>query len=83
MTALGFEALTVSYGERRVVAPFTTVVGTGEWLCLIGANGAGKSSILRAVAGLVPHGGAVTVGGERLHARDGRRRAVLVAYVPQ
>lgn len=83
MSALAFDGLTVTYGRRTVVQPFTDVVAAGEWLCLIGPNGAGKSSVLRAIAGLVPHGGTIAVDGEVLGAQDARRRAVLVAYVPQ
>ena len=83
MSALALAGLTVSYGKRTVVEPLTDSVHDGEWLCLIGPNGAGKSSVLRAIAGLVPHGGAVTVDDETFGAHDARRRAALVAYVPQ
>jgi iron complex transport system ATP-binding protein len=83
MSTLAFDSLTVSYGRRTVVEPLSDVVSTGEWLCLIGPNGAGKSSVLRAIAGLVPHGGTVAVDGEVVGGHGTRRRAVLVAYVPQ
>ncbi|HSB86789.1 MAG TPA: ABC transporter ATP-binding protein [Ilumatobacteraceae bacterium] len=83
MSSLSLNGLTVSYERRVAVAPFTTAVRSGEWLCLIGPNGAGKSSILRAVAGLVPHAGEICVDGAPLSIRSARRRATLVAYVPQ
>jgi iron complex transport system ATP-binding protein len=83
VSSLSFEALTVRYRSRTAVQSFTTAVRPGEWLCLIGPNGAGKSSILRAVAGLVPHEGDVLVDGSALSLRSARRRAELVAYVPQ
>lgn len=83
MSSLSLNGLTVSYERRIAVAPFTTAVRSGEWLCLIGPNGAGKSSILRAVAGLVPHAGEICVDGAPLSIRSARRRATLVAYVPQ
>jgi iron complex transport system ATP-binding protein len=75
--------VSVSYDERLALAPFTTAVRSGEWLCLIGPNGAGKSSILRAIAGLVRHDGVISVDGAPLAIRSARRRATLVAYVPQ
>ena len=56
---------------------------SGEWLGLIGPNGAGKSSLLRAVVGLVESTGDVLVDGAALALRSRRRRAELVAYVPQ
>ena len=83
MSSLGFECLNVRYGDEEAVFALTDVVKPGEWLCLIGPNGAGKSSALRAVAGLVPYRGTITVDGAPLDIRSPRRRASLVAYVPQ
>jgi iron complex transport system ATP-binding protein len=83
MSSLVFTDLTVRYRSRLAVRSFTDHVAPGEWLCLIGPNGAGKSSILRAVAGLVEHEGQIAVDGSALALRHARRRAELVAYVPQ
>ncbi len=83
MSSLGFECVNVVYGRREAVHAFNESVKPGEWLCLIGPNGAGKSSVLRAVAGLVPHRGIITVDGAPLSMRSPRRRAAMVAYVPQ
>ena len=83
MSSLAFADVTVRYRTRVAVRAFTDHVAPGEWLCLIGPNGAGKSSILRAAAGLVPHGGRIDVDGTPLTLRHARRRAELVAYVPQ
>ena len=83
MSSLGFECLNVRYGDEEAVFALTDVVKPGEWLCLIGPNGAGKSSALRAAAGLVPYRGIITVDGAPLDIRSPRRRASLVAYVPQ
>ncbi|MEO7397922.1 MAG: ABC transporter ATP-binding protein, partial [Ilumatobacteraceae bacterium] len=83
MSSLSLAALSVRYGQRTVVHGFSDTVKPGEWLCLIGPNGAGKSSILRAVAGLAEHSGEISVDGSPLRLRSRRRRAELVAYVPQ
>jgi iron complex transport system ATP-binding protein len=83
MSSLAINDLCVRFGRTEVVHNFTDTVGPGEWLCLIGPNGAGKSSILRAICGLVEHSGDITVDGAPLKARTPRRRAELVAYVPQ
>ncbi|MFM8268086.1 MAG: ABC transporter ATP-binding protein [Ilumatobacteraceae bacterium] len=83
MSSLSFSSVAVRYDQRTALHPFTDTVRPGEWLCLIGPNGAGKSSALRAVAGLVPYEGDVSVGGASLSMRSPRRRAALVAYVPQ
>ncbi len=83
MSSLAFVDLAVDYGRRRALAPFTATVHSGEWLGLIGPNGAGKSSLLRAVVGLVESRGDVLVDGSSLALRSRRRRAALIAYVPQ
>jgi iron complex transport system ATP-binding protein len=80
---LTFDALTVRYADTVAVDAFSAEAHPGEWLCLIGPNGAGKSSILRAASGLVDHSGTISVDGASLALRSARRRAALVAYVPQ
>ena len=83
MTSLAFVDVSVKYGSSVAVHGFTDTVRPGEWLCLIGPNGAGKSSLLRSAAGLVKHEGGILVDGSPLHLRTSRRRAALVAHVPQ
>ncbi len=57
--------LEVRYGGIGAVKGVDLAVGEGELVCLIGANGAGKSSTLKAICGLVPvHAGAVRYAGE-------------------
>ena len=46
--------LGVSYGATRAVDGFDFSVGDGEAVALLGANGAGKTSTLRAVSRLIP-----------------------------
>jgi iron complex transport system ATP-binding protein len=83
MTSLAFVDVSVKYGSSVAVQGFTDTVRPGEWLCLIGPNGAGKSSLLRSAAGLVKHEGNILVDGSPLNLRSARRRAALVAHVPQ
>jgi branched-chain amino acid transport system ATP-binding protein len=85
MSLLEVRSLEVRYGGIRAVKGIDLAVDAGELVCLIGANGAGKSSTLRAIAGLaraVP--GAVRYDGRDLagtHAFE-RVRAGLV-MVPE
>lgn len=83
MTSLSFVDVSVKYGSSIAVEGFSDSVRPGEWLCLIGPNGAGKSSLLRSAAGLVGHEGTILVDGSPLNLRSARRRAALVAHVPQ
>ena len=56
--------LVVHYGVIRALAGVSLEVGDGQVVALIGANGAGKSTTLRAVSGMLrPTAGAVVLGG--------------------
>lgn len=70
MPLLEIRDLRVRYGNIQAVKGVTLEVGEGEIVTLIGGNGAGKSTTLKAVSGLLkPSGGEILFGGERI---DGR-----------
>ena len=71
--------------HRRVLHAVSLQVDTGESVTLIGANGAGKTSCLRAISGLVPlAGGEVWFGGERIDTVSPRRRVEMgLVHVPE
>ena len=67
MTLLEIRGLEVRYGGIRAVKGIDLEIAAGELVCLIGANGAGKSSTLRAVSGLAPIApGSIRFGGRDL-----------------
>ena len=66
MTLLSVYGLKVGYGGIHAVRGIDFEVAQGELVCLIGANGAGKSSTLKGVMGLVTHGGNLRFNGEKL-----------------
>jgi branched-chain amino acid transport system ATP-binding protein len=81
---LQIENLAVSYGVIRAVRGVSFAVEEGEVVTLIGANGAGKSSVLRAISGVVPHQGTVSYRGTDLR-RSAPHEVVArgVAHVPE
>ena len=58
--------LSVNYGGIAAVKSISFAVEPGEVVCLIGANGAGKTSTLKALARLLPSSGEIRYTGERI-----------------
>ena len=70
-TILSIRDLQVNYGGIEAVKKISFDVNEGEIVTLIGANGAGKSSTLRTIAGLVkPAGGSVSFRGDMITGQD-------------
>ncbi|HWP21169.1 MAG TPA: ABC transporter ATP-binding protein [Candidatus Cryosericum sp.] len=70
-TILSIRDLKVNYGGIEAVKGISFDVPKGNIVTLIGANGAGKSSTLRAIAGLVkPKGGVIEFEGESITGKD-------------
>ena len=64
---LDVKDLNVSYGAIAAVKGLTLEVRQGEIVTLIGSNGAGKSTTLRTISGLLkPKSGSITFEGERI-----------------
>ncbi len=80
---LELDTLTVRYGKHLAVDGVSLTVAKGEIVVVLGANGAGKSSTLKAVAGMVPTaGGTVRMDGQVLtglpaHALTGKGLALV------
>lgn len=67
MNLLEIRNLTVHYGGIRAVNNISLNIAAGEIACLIGANGAGKSTTMSAVAGLLaPTNGEIILNGESI-----------------
>ncbi len=82
---LRVEAIGAGYGGGRVLRGLSLSVGAGELLCVMGRNGAGKSTALKAIMGLVrPTAGRILLDGAPIEALPAYRVPRLgIAYVPQ
>nr|WP_281505712.1 ABC transporter ATP-binding protein [Streptococcus uberis] len=71
---LTVENLSINYGAIEAVKEVSFRVEEGEVVTLIGANGAGKTSILRTISGLVrPKSGRISFLGEDIHKSQARK----------
>ncbi len=82
---LKLEGISTGYGPVQVLYDLTLEARAGEVLCLLGRNGAGKSTTLNAIMGLLPlTSGSVTLNGETtstLPPHEVPRRGI--GYIPQ
>ena len=79
MNAIDFDKVTLTYGGRRVLSDVSFSIPQGAFVGLLGANGAGKTTMLRAILGLIkPAGGAISVLG-----KPPTRGNADIGYMPQ
>ncbi|MHB2166420.1 urea ABC transporter ATP-binding subunit UrtE [Alsobacter sp. R-9] len=85
MTTLAIDGIDLYYGAAQALRGVSLKAETGQVTCVLGRNGVGKSSLLRAIMGIQPiRNGSIAWKGETLGAippYDRARRGI--AYVPQ
>jgi len=72
--SIEFEDVNLTLGNSRILQDINFAVRAGEIHCIIGANGGGKTSLIRSMLGQMPHSGNITI-----NWHDNR----VVGYVPQ
>lgn len=81
---LAVSGLKAGYGAVDVLHDVDITVGAGEFVCVIGANTAGKSTLLRTVSGLVACRGSIRFNGAELVGRPAHAIPALgIAHVPE
>jgi len=82
---LSVDGLNLYYGGSHILRDMALRVPKGACVCLMGRNGMGKTTLLKAIMGLIPvRSGAVSFAGHELNGAPPYRRARLgIGYVPQ
>lgn len=85
MTMLEIKDLNIFYGNIHAIKGISLDVNEGEIVCLIGANGAGKTSILQSISGLVPiKSGKISFLGENITKTKSHKITEMgIAQVPE
>lgn len=84
MSLLELQGITAGYGQVQVLHGLDLRVEEGEVVVVLGANGAGKTSTLRAISGVLPAKGAIVFDGQSVLGK--RPEAIAkagIAHVPQ
>jgi iron complex transport system ATP-binding protein len=81
---LEFRDIAFSYTRTNFINGLSLSVGEADFVGLLGANGSGKSTILRLLGGILkPSGGRAALWGKAIASYRNRDRAKLVSYLPQ
>ncbi len=79
--------LSAWYGRRHILSEIDLTLKAGDFICLSGPNGCGKSTLMSVLAGLGRHGltftGAIHLKGQDLHRLKPKERARSLAYMSQ
>ena len=79
-----FEKLTVSYGDTIALNGITSNIFAGDVVAVMGRNGAGKSSLLKALAGVNQlNGGSISLLGKNPFELHGKQRREAIGFIPQ
>ncbi len=78
-TAIQIDNLSVYYGKTKAISNIFLEVSKGEFLGIIGPNGGGKSTLLKAILGLIP----ITTGTIQIFGQTLGKNRTAVGYVPQ
>ena len=78
-TVIHIDNLSVYYGETAAITNVCLDVNQGEFLGIIGPNGGGKSTLLKAILGLIP----ITTGSIQIYGQALGKNRTAVGYVPQ
>ncbi len=79
---LRVQSLQRSYGKRVVLRDVTFDAAAGSVIALLGSNGAGKTTALKCILGVISFGGEIEVDGCSVK-KDGKEARKRIGYVPQ
>lgn len=81
---LDVRSLSCGYHRKQIVFDASFSMDAGEFACIIGANGCGKTTLLKTVLGLLPPmGGCALLQGRDISSMSDNERAKEIAYIPQ
>ena len=83
MNLLEINGLSVGYGKKTILKNISLSAPRGTLNGIIGANGCGKTTALKAICGILPHGGVCTLEGLALEKLSPREIARVCSYIPQ
>lgn len=83
MSLFSAEQLSAGYDSKDVIRDLSFSVDAGHLVGILGANGSGKTTLIKAICGIIPHGGSCRLADTALERLSPRQLAKQVSYIPQ
>lgn len=83
MSFFSVKGVGAGYGKRDVINDISFDLDKNCLVGILGANASGKTTLLKAICGILPHKGSCTLDGEILERLSPREIAKLCSYIPQ
>ena len=82
--SIKIENLTCGYGKKVILENLSFTISPEDSLCILGANGIGKTTIFKTLLGFIPPiKGQIIIDGQDFSKLTNKQRAIKLAYVPQ
>lgn len=82
-TCINIKKLRVNYGKLQALKNISLSIREGDFLGIIGSNGAGKSSLLKAIMGLASYEGSINLFGKEVKKLKLKEMSKIIGYVSQ
>lgn len=83
MSLVSIKNITTGYGKKNILDNISYDINEGELVGILGANGCGKSTFVKAICNLLPHEGAVDIGENVIEDLKQKDISRLISYIPQ
>jgi iron complex transport system ATP-binding protein len=83
MSPIELRNVSLSRDKAVVLQNIDITIPGGEWTSIVGPNGVGKSTLVQALAGLLPYEGSIQIGGVELRSIANKVRAQQIAWLEQ
>ena len=83
MSFFSVEQISAGYGGREILRDISFELGQGCFMGILGANGCGKTTLLKSICGILPHRGRCLLEQTVLEELSARQLAGRVGYIPQ
>lgn len=80
---LEIKHLSAGYGKKEVLKDVSFSLEGGQIVGLLGSNGCGKTTLLKAICGILPHEGECLLSGTNLEKLPDKEKGRLLGYIPQ